>query len=404
LKFSRKAALGFTPMIYRLTMCALVLTLAVTQTRPSRAQQPNPTHPGSNSQSNPAGQSEQNAVKITIEEVQIPVAAYDPFGHLDPTLDLNDILILENGTRQEIRSARRVPASVLLLLDTGGEINPTKNIRVTSAIAKNLVNTLAPKDQIAVIQFNSKVELLQDWTTDPAQVAQVLNTKLLSGKRAHLSAAISSAVDQFRSQPVGNRHLVLITDGVETPDARQNRAEAIKSLMASNAVVHVISYTVVSLAPTKQTRRISSKRDKSTTPDVVIESLPPDHGFGGKPYGGYDQLRHLHKPGGRAFDLDPERRRRIKEYEEAMRQSELELASLAKETGGNIWLPESLEQMIDAGAETAHLIDAEYVVTYRPSPPLASAREGDVRHIEVVSRRVGLHIVSRRSYVVVGSH
>ena len=52
------------------------------------------------------------------------------------------------------------------------------------------------------------------------------------------------------------------------------------------------------------------------------------------------------------------------------------------------------------GARAAHLIDAEYVVTYRPSRSLASAEKDEVRRIEIVSRRVGLNIVSRRSYVV----
>ena len=66
------------------------------------------------------------------------------------------------------------------------------------------------------MQFNGKVELLQDWTTDRSQVTHVLDTKLLSGKRAAFSPAIAAAVDQFRTQPVGCRHLVLITDGVET--------------------------------------------------------------------------------------------------------------------------------------------------------------------------------------------
>ncbi len=76
------------------------------------------------------------------------------------------------------------------------------------------------------------------------------------------------------------------------------------------------------------------------------------------------------------------------------------LTSLAKEAGGNIWLPETLDQMIVDGAKVARLIDAEYLVTYRPSRSFASAQKDEVRRIEIVSRRVGLNIVARRSYVV----
>jgi hypothetical protein len=86
-----------------------------------------------------------------------------------------------------------------------------------------------------------------------------------------------------------------------------------------------------------------------------------------------------------------------------MIEGELMLTSLSKEAGGNIWLPESLDQMIADGANVARLIDAEYIVTYRPSRALAAANKDEVRRIEIASRRVGLNILSRRSYVV-GAH
>ncbi len=170
--------------------------------------------------------------------------------------------------------------------------------------------------------------------------------------------------------------------------------------MASNAAVHVISYTVVSRASTKEALRIARNRDKSTTPDDVVNSLPPDDHGPAKGGLGSFQLRQMHKPGGKTFDLDPVRRRQIKEYEEAMIEGELMLTSLSREAGGKIWLPDSLDEMIDDDAKVARLIDAEYLVTYRPTRALAFAGKDEVRRIEIVSRRVGLNIVSRRSYVV----
>lgn len=389
-------------MNQRITIHFLFLALAFSFGITSLGQQPSPTPPPSTEANSPpsqkpSGEGQQEPIKVNVEEVQIPIAAYDRYGHLDPAVGLNDLLILENGVRQEARSLRRVPASVLLLLDTGGDINAAKNIRATKEIARNLVLSLSEQDQVSVMQFNGKVELLQDWTTDRSQVNHVLDTRLLSGKGAALSPAIAAAVDQFRSQPRGSRHLVLITDGVESASTKPGRVEAIKRLMASNAVVHVISYTVVSRESTNQAARVMSNRDKSITPDDAINSLPPDDH--GPVAGGSFQLRQLHKPGGKTFDLDPARRRQIKQYQAAMIEGELMLTSLSSEAGGKIWLPESLDQMIADGAKAARLIDAEYLVTYRPSRAFTSNGEDDVRNVEIVSRRVGLNIISRRSYV-----
>jgi VWFA-related protein len=390
-------------MTQRIKIRALFLALAFGFAITGSGQQPSPTPQGSAPVKSPSsekpGDDQQEPIKVSVEEVQIPIAAYDRYGRLDPTVDLNDVLILENSVRQEARSVRRVPASVLLLLDTGGDINSAKNIRATREIARKLIASLGQQDQISVMQFNGKVELLQDWTSDKNQVDHALDTKLLSGKGGALSPGVSAAVEQFRSQPIGSRHLVLITDGVESASTKPAQAEAIEHLMASNAVLHVISYRLVSRASIDEVLRVVRNRDKSITPDDAFNSLPPDdHGavVGGSP----SRLRQLHKPGGKTFDLDPLRRRQIKQYEEAMIEGELLLTSLSQETGGNISLPESLDQMIDDGAKVAHLIDAEYLVTYRPSRALTTAAKNEIRKLEIVSRRVGLTIVSRRSYVV----
>lgn len=389
-------------MNQRTSIRSLFLALAFSFAINSLGQQPSPTPPSSTPANSPPAakprEDQQEPIKVNVEEVQLPITAYDKYGHLDPAVELNDFLILEDGVRQEARSVRRVPASVLLLLDTGGDINSAKNIRATRKIAMNLVSSLSRQDQISIMQFNGKVELLQDWTTDRSQVAHVLEWKLLSRKGAALSPAIAAAVDQFRSQPKGSRHLVLITDGVENANTKPGRAEAIKRLMASNAVVHVISYQVVSGAATNEARRIVRNRDKSGTPADAVNSLPPDDH--GPVAGGSFQLKQMHKPGGKTFDLDPARRLQIKQYEEAMIEGELMLTSLAREAGGNIWLSESLDKMIADGAKVARLIDAQYLVTYRPSRAFNSAGKDEVRKIEIFSRRVGLNIVSRRSYVM----
>lgn len=361
------------------------------QTVPSPVPSSSPTAPSSDTR-----QTDQEAIRTLTEEVQLTVTSLDSEDHLDPTLELEDILVLEDGVAQEIRSAQRVPAHVLLLLDTGGEINSAKRVRLTREIARRLVSTLEAQDEVSVMQFNNRVEILQNWTIDKSALLHVLDTKLLPGKRARFFDAVLASAAQINDRPQGNRHVVMITDGVQSAGERVDRAAAVRQLQASNAVVHVISYTSVSGQTMKHQRRPTRKRDKSIVPDDVINSLPASHDW--------DPLRKMHEPGGIIVDLDPERRRQIKDYEAAMRVSEKQLTALSDETGGRIWLPESFEEMIDDGAECANLIDSQYVVTYKPRRALASAPEGEIRRIQVASRRVGLKLVSRRQYVVPGKN
>ena len=89
-----------------------------------------------------------------------------------------------------------------------------------------------------------------------------------------------------------------------------------------------------------------------------------------------------------------------KAYEADVRKSQQVLTNVAEETGGKMLLPVSSEEMIAQAGEVARAIGSEYVVTYRPKRPLADARPGEYRRVQVSSRRVGLSLHSRRGYVV----
>lgn len=350
-------------------------------------------------------------MRVFTEEVRLPVVAYDLNGHFDPTLQLEEVLVLEDGVPQQIRSIRRTPASVLLVLDTGGEMNPAMRISTTRLLALNLVSSLREGDAISVIQFSKTADVLQDWTTDAEQAGYMIRRKLSSGRGSHLAAAITKAAEQLQNQPFGNRHIVIVTDGVDLPGRtdykeamqelsdeslkkkRAELSEAIKQLNAAQATVHVISYTALG-------RKVASDNDKndrvvstSTQPGDINMStvgidptLPP--GTSRSPSVGF------------GIRFDPQMRRLKKAYEKAMKRSEQQLGSLADEMGGRIWLPTTPEQMAAEGAEVARDIGSQYVITYTPKRPLAQAQPGEYRRLEVAPRRVGLRLRSRRGYIV----
>jgi hypothetical protein len=100
------------------------------------------------------------------------------------------------------------------------------------------------------------------------------------------------------------------------------------------------------------------------------------------------------------IDTDVAMRRKRKEYERATRDSEEQLVAIAKESGGRILLPDSIESLLSQAESISRDIGSQYVITYRPTRPLASAKSGEYRKVEVASKRVGLYLRSREGYVV----
>jgi VWFA-related protein len=331
---------------------------------------------------------QQETVRVFTEEVRLPIFAYDDYGHFDPTLERDDILVLEDGVPQEVRSVQHIPAGILLLLCTSGDANPAMRTNMTRDIALNLISNLRAGDQISLFQFTSRVELLQDWTNDKALVERVLRSKLHSGRGTRLAPAIARAAFELQKQPFGNRHLVIIGDGVDVPawadyhemmkalapDEATSQAahaamtQAIRELIAAQATVHVISYQQLA------TEIFDGKQQKNS------RNTPND-----------------------SIRFDPAMHRLHKAYQKAMEKSEERLTGLVQETGGRLLLATSNEEMIAEGNEVARDIGAQYIITYRPKRPLASAPKDEYRNLTVAARRVGLHLRTRRGYVVTSS-
>lgn len=361
-----------------------MLIAFVTTYTSAQQQQPPPKPPVDKDQDQP--------VRVFTEEVRLPVIALDAYGHYDPTLQLEDILVLEDGVAQQLRSLRRIPANVLFILDTGGELSGlggrSKSTSLTRQVASELIGKLQNDTTMAVMQSGNAAEMLQPWTTNKDVVLKTLKTKLFSTKRSRISEAIVNAMEQLKDRPEGSRHVVLITDGVDSAGAKVGRGEAMRKLIAARATVHIISYTefVRQKSEDKNSKVVAGQRPPSSDPITATDpTLPP--GTTRSPSFGV------------GFRFDPAMKRQRKAYENAVKQSERVLKNVAEETGGKWLLPLNGQQMLAEAGDVARAIGAEYVVTYRPKRPLAEAKPGEYRRIEVASRRTGLSLQARRGYV-----
>ena len=58
----------------------------------------------------------QERLRVVIEEVRLPVAGFDKYGHFDPSLTVDDLLVLENGIPQEVRCLQTLCCSSTLVV------------------------------------------------------------------------------------------------------------------------------------------------------------------------------------------------------------------------------------------------------------------------------------------------
>jgi VWFA-related protein len=363
------------------------IILVLSSTVPGQKPQSSPSPP-------PKTEEQEPPVKVFTEEVRLQVVALDQYGHYDPTLEVDDVLVLEDRVAQQIRSIRRLPVNVLLLLDTGNQLG-LKNTNVTRDIALRVIAGIHDGNRIEVMQFAERPRVLQSWTSDKQALTKALKTQLLAGKTSLLADAIAAAADQFKDTPPGTRHIVLITDGVESAGGRTTLAKSLKQLNTIQASVHIISYTALARLALQGRNSVIKGGD----------GIQRDGNPGSNPVANGDPTlppTATRTPSFRigSIDTDVAMRRRRKEYERATHASETQLKAIAEESGGQIFLPESTDDLLAEAEGVARDIGSQYVVTYRPTRPLASAKPGEYRNVEVASRRVGLYLRSRQRYIV----
>lgn len=362
---------------------------------------PNPTP-------TPPVSQDQEPIKVFTEEVRLPVVATDQYGHFDPTLSKNDILVKEDGVPQEISSVRRIPASILMLLGTGSGPNPAVRLSTTRALAQRLLRDVGSNDRVALVQFSNKVEVLNDWTDNKIAFEYVLTNKLHSGNGSLLAPAIKAAAALLQKEPLGNRHLFLVTDGVDVPngragynelmarlkpDALQSKADkeewdaALQELMAAQATVHVVSYAAYGLNVFKGKVKENQQVPYLRPPDRPAGTDPPEERYSGP------TLAPM-------LVFDPAMRKLRKAYENALKTALPRLAALADETGAKLRQPADASEMVGLADDVTREIGAQYVVTYLPKRPLSGSTPGEYRRIQISTRRIGLQLRSRRGYVV----
>jgi len=343
-------------------------------------------------------------IKISTEEIKLNVMAQNEFGRFDPTLVKDDLLIVEDGLPQKVESLARTPANVLFLLDTGEELNYAKNTFQTGITAEIILRNLQPDDYFSILQYNNKVETIIDWTNNSDEAADALNSKMFAGKRSALSAGINAAIENLKSRPAANRHLVLITDGIESSAEESERQKAFQKLSAADITVHVLSYTMLEEQKAQKATQRLKLGDGKTKPRIreevmeqIIAIIPDDPRKG--------KLKSFIRMSNEAqklviFQIDGEWIKRVRQQRELWRTAEAELTNLTEETGGVFLAPEDIESMLKYGREIAQTIDSHYVVTYIPKRLVSEVPNKETRHVRVASRRVGLKVRSKQRIVI----
>ncbi|NNE97634.1 MAG: VWA domain-containing protein [Pyrinomonadaceae bacterium] len=327
-------------------------------------------------------------VSVFTEEIKMNVSAFDRHGKFVANVKKEDLVILEDNRLHQPSSVRRVPANVLIVMDTGGEMRIAKSYPQTQKTAINLINQLSRENYIALIGYNNKAEIVTEWTKDKDKLISGLRGKLSIGKRSLFVNGLALAAEYLKNSEFDNKHLILISDGTDSLNRIDALNEVMNNLLSTSITVHVISYTGLELAAFRPKASGATKPKTKPMAGGGTGGLPPGVG---NPTGGGSKM---------TINLDKEMIKAYKAREKALENGGEFLLSLAESTSGLFLLPDDEDEMLRKTKLIVKAVDSNYVVTYTPKRPLSESPNGEVRIVEISSKRPGLQVLARRKLVV----
>ncbi|MEO8574437.1 MAG: VWA domain-containing protein, partial [Pyrinomonadaceae bacterium] len=160
-------------------------------------------------------QQDDDPVRVDSSIVRVNVGVVDDRGHPITTLGQSSFTVYEDGVKQDISRfvAAPAPFSVVMMLDMSGSTRSFRqNIQMA---ASRFLDALAPDDRVAIVEFYSKVNLLNDFTADRRTAFHSILVANGSGDTDFYKGLLV-ALDKLSGEKNRRKAIVVLTDGVDT--------------------------------------------------------------------------------------------------------------------------------------------------------------------------------------------
>ncbi len=263
----------------------------------------------------------QPVFRAGIEVVSLNVTVTDKTGRYLRGLTENAFSVFEDGSKQDLIyfSGTQLPTALALLIDTSASMS--ERMRITQDAAIGFVQRMQADDTATIIDFDSRAEILQSFTSDQNLLVAAIR-RTAAGGSTSLYNAVYIALNEFKRMRSGTQDevrrqaIVVLSDGEDT-----------SSLVPFEEVLELAKRTEVAI--------------------YAISLKDPD--------------------------ASTSRRGGFKESDFVMRQ-------FAQETGGKAFFPSSATELAGIYTQVAEELAAQYTLGYASKNP---RRDGRWRRVVV---------------------
>ena len=196
-------------------------------------------------------QSENEEVRVDSSIVVLNASIQDASGRHVPGLSRTQFKVFEDGVQQpiEIFSAEETPFAAVLLLDTSGSMEERVSLARSAAI--RFLDGLRPTDSASIYKFDSKVDLVQEFSNSRDIAPTIFDVKAQGMTR--MNDAIYEAVVELSKRPEKRRAIIVLSDGQDNISKRSSD-KVLKAALDADAVIYTVD-----MAPVGGAKRVQNQ-------------------------------------------------------------------------------------------------------------------------------------------------
>lgn len=185
-------------------------------------------------------QGDDDVIRTNTNLVVLNVTVTDKAGQYVPGLKLSDFTIFEDGKQVlpegiSSFSVHESPFASVVLLDTSGSMESRLSLARSAAI--RFLDRLREEDVAAVYKFDSKVEQVQEFSSEKDLAPLAYGVKATG--MTTLNDAIVEAAKVLATRPEKRKAIVVLSDGMDT-FSKASADKAIESALAVGASIYAV--------------------------------------------------------------------------------------------------------------------------------------------------------------------
>ena len=300
-------------------------------------------------------ESDQPAIFLEdIEEVTVPLTVRSRKGEYIHDMIQEDFTIFDNDVEQKIVGfdVSFLPISMVICVQTSDRVEGILgDIRKSAYLFTELV--LGANGEAAILTFDSRVKLMQDFTNDTKKIDNALKTMRIGTSAVAMADVTYSAIRMLLKRPENHRKVIVLISESQNNGSRIGLGESLRTAQLYNIGIYAVRLSTLSA----RLRRKPEVKPPNIPAGVVVRPRIP--GTPNTPTA-QQQSGYTVTPNMIPIIIDL-----VRGVKNLVFDNPLEI--LADGTGGRDFSPRTTKGVQDSIIRIGEDIRSEYRLSYRPN-------------------------------------